>query len=231
YYDENDNEVKVKQKRGGCLKWVLYGFIVIVVLGACGAILDDGEEVTEEQKTEESKEEKVSDENEESEPAENETESEEDEKPAKEEKGDEESETKTVEDIANLRLNNVTSTDEYDGELTIIYEPDLSNNEKRMITIIKNQINQFKKDKKRKDEKNLNDYSAIVVMANTDSAVLYSIRITNDQFNELPENDIDEQIRHQYNMEDYVDQVSMLPQYRKVDLGGVIITPLIMQGV
>src|SRR5699024_8448473 len=72
YYDENGNEVKVKQKRGGCLKWLLYGFILMVVLGACGAIFDDGEEeVTEEQKTEEPKEEKVSDENEESEPAEN----------------------------------------------------------------------------------------------------------------------------------------------------------------
>ena len=55
YYDENGNEVKVKQKRGGCLKWLLYGFIVIIVLGACGAILDDGEEedVTKEQKPEE----------------------------------------------------------------------------------------------------------------------------------------------------------------------------------
>ena len=214
---ENDNEVKVKQKRGGCLKWLLYGFIVIVVLGACGAILDDGEEVTEEQKTEESKEEKVSDENEESEPAENETESEEDEKPAKEEKGDEESETKTVEDIANLKLNNVTSTDEYDGELTIIFEPDFSSNDKRMLTILTDQISQFLLDAKDNAE-NLNDYSSIVVMAYKDSAVLYSLRITNDQFNELPENDIDGQIRLQYNMEDYVDQVSMLPQYRKVDL-------------
>ena len=55
YYDENGNEVKVKQKRSGCLKWLLYGFIVIIVLGACGAILDDGEEedVTKEQKPEE----------------------------------------------------------------------------------------------------------------------------------------------------------------------------------
>lgn len=54
YYDENGNEVKVKQKRSGCLKWLLYGFIVIVVLGACGALLGDSEEeVTEEQKTEE----------------------------------------------------------------------------------------------------------------------------------------------------------------------------------
>ena len=44
YYDENGNEVKVKQKRGGCLKWLLYGFIVIVVLGACGALLGDGED-------------------------------------------------------------------------------------------------------------------------------------------------------------------------------------------
>ena len=55
-------------------------------------------------------------------------------------------------------------------------------------------------------------------MARKDSAVLYSLRITNDQFNELPENNIDEQIRVQKNMEDYVEQVSMLPQYRKVDL-------------
>lgn len=54
YYDENGNEVKVKQKSRGCLKWLLYGFIVIVVLGACGALLGDGEEeVTEEQKPEE----------------------------------------------------------------------------------------------------------------------------------------------------------------------------------
>lgn len=44
YYDENGNEVKVKQKRGGCLKWLLYGFIVMIVLGACGALLDDGED-------------------------------------------------------------------------------------------------------------------------------------------------------------------------------------------
>ena len=82
YYDENGNEVKVKQKRGGCLKWLLYGFIVIVVLGACGAILDDGEEVTEEQKTEETveKEEEKPEEDvseEESEPAENDAEDEE----------------------------------------------------------------------------------------------------------------------------------------------------------
>ena len=45
---------KNTEKRGGCLKWLLYGFIVIVVLGACGALLGDGEEeVTEEQKPEE----------------------------------------------------------------------------------------------------------------------------------------------------------------------------------
>ena len=69
YYDENGNEVKVKQKRGGCLKWLLYGFILMILLGACGALLDDGEEedVTKEQKTEETveKEEDVSDEKEE----------------------------------------------------------------------------------------------------------------------------------------------------------------------
>lgn len=40
YYDENGNEVKVKQKRGGFLKWLLYGFILMVVLGACGALLE-----------------------------------------------------------------------------------------------------------------------------------------------------------------------------------------------
>lgn len=222
YYDENGNEVKVKQKRGGCLKWLLYGFILMVVLGACGAIFDDGEEeVTEEQKTEEPKEEKVSDENEESEPAENKTESEEDEKPAEEKTEDidaeEEPETKTIEDIAKLKLNNVTSTDEYDGELTIIFEPDFSSNDKRMLTILTHQISQFLLDAKDNAE-NLNDYSSIVVMAYKDSAVLYSLRITNDQFNELPENDIDGQIQLQYNMEDYVEQVSMLPQYRKVDL-------------
>ena len=79
YYDENGNEVKVKQKRGGCLKWLLYGFILMILLGACGALLDDGEEedVTKEQNPEETveKEEDVSEE--ESEPAENDAEDEE----------------------------------------------------------------------------------------------------------------------------------------------------------
>ena len=57
YYDENGNEVKVKQKRGGCLKWLLYGFMAIILLGACGALLDDGEESITENKNESEKEE------------------------------------------------------------------------------------------------------------------------------------------------------------------------------
>ena len=202
YYDENGNEVKVKQKRGGCLKWLLYGFILMVVLGACGALLDDDEEedVTKEQKTEE-KEEK-------SEPVEEESE---------DTKEDTESEAKTIEDIANLNLNNVTETSEYDGELTITFEPFFSSNDERMLIILTEQISRFLLDAKENAE-NLDDYDSIVVMANKDSAVLYSLRITNDQFNELPENNVDEQVRVQKNMEDYVEQVSMLPQYRKVDL-------------
>ena len=222
YYDENGNEVKVKQKRGGCLKWLLYGFIVMIVLGACGALLDDGEEeVTEEQKTEEivdkeeSKEEDDSDE-EKSEPSEEETKEEEQSEPT-EEKTEDTEETKTVEDIANEDLNNVTSTDEYDGELTITFEPFFTSNDERMLIILTEQISRFLLDAKENAE-NLDDYDSIVVMANKDSAVLYSLRITNDQFNELPENNVDEQVRVQKNMEDYVEQVSMLPQYRKVDL-------------
>ena len=75
YYDENGNEVKVKQKRSGCLKWLLYGFILMVVLGACGALLDDGEEeVTEEQKTEETVEKEEDSSEEKSEPVEEESE-------------------------------------------------------------------------------------------------------------------------------------------------------------
>ena len=208
YYDENGNEVKVKQKRGGCLKWLLYGFIVMIVLGACGALLDDGEE--EEQIPEETVEkEDVSDEKEEkSEPAEEKSEDTDDE---------EELEPKTVEDIANQDLSNVTKTEEYDGELTITFEPFFSSNDERMLIILTEQISRFLLDAKENAE-NLDDYDSIVVMANKDSAVLYSLRITNDQFNELPENNVDEQVRVQKNMEDYVDQVSMLPQYRKVDL-------------
>ena len=213
YYDENGNEVKVKQKRGGCLKWLLYGFIVIVVLGACGALLDDGEE--EEQIPEETVEKEG-----ESEPVENDTEDEKSE-PVEEEsedtKEDTETEVKTIEDIANLNLNNVTKTSEYDGELTITFEPHFSSNDERMLIILTEQISRFLLEAKENAE-NLDDYDSIVVMANKDSAVLYSLRITNDQFNGLPENNIDEQIRVQKNMEDYVDQVSMLPQYRKVDL-------------
>src|SRR5699024_7304153 len=76
YYDENGNEVKVKQKRGGCLKWLLYGFILMILLGACGALLDDGEE--EEQIPEETVEKEKDDSDEEkSEPAENDAEDEE----------------------------------------------------------------------------------------------------------------------------------------------------------
>ena len=210
YYDENGNEVK--QKRGGCLKWLLYGFILMVVLGACGALLDDGEEeVTEEQKPEETveKEEDSSEEKDEkSEPVEEESEDTEE---------DTETEAKTIEDIANLNLNNVTKTSEYDGELTITFEPHFSSNDERMLIILTEQISRFLLEAKENAE-NLDDYDSIVVMAYKDSAVLYSLRITNDQFNELPENNIDEQIRVQKNMEDYVDQVSMLPQYRKVDL-------------
>ena len=118
---------------------------------------------------------------------------------------------------ADLNLNNVTETSEYDGELTITFEPFFSSNDERMLIILTEQISRFLLDAKENAE-NLDDYDSIVVMAYKDSAVLYSLRITNDQFNELPENDIDGQIRLQYNMEDYVDQVSMLPQYRKVDL-------------
>lgn len=217
YYDENGNEVKVKQKRGGCLKWLLYGFILIVVLGACGALLDDGEEeVTEEQIPEETveKEEDVSEE--ESEPAEEEAKEEEQSEPT-EEKTEDTAETKTVEDIANQDLSNVTKAEEYDGELTITFEPFFSSNDERMLIILTEQISRFLLDAKESAE-NLDDYDSIVVMANKDSAVLYSLRITNDQFNELPENNVDEQVRVQKNMEDYVEQVSMLPQYRKVDL-------------
>ena len=222
YYDENGNEVKVKQKRGGCLKWLLYGFILMILLGACGALLDDGEEeVTEEQKTEEivdkeeSKEEDDSDE-EKSEPSEEKTKEEEQSEPT-EEKTEDTEETKTVEDIANEDLNNVTKAEEYDGELTITFEPHFSSNDERMLIILTEQISRFLLDAKENAE-NLDDYDSIVVMANKDSAVLYSLRITNDQFNELPENNVDEQVRVQKNMEDYVEQVSMLPQYRKVDL-------------
>ena len=213
YYDENGNEVKVKQKRGGCLKWLLYGFMAIILLGACGALLDDGEE--EEQIPEETVEKK-----EESEPVENDTEEEKSE-PVEEESEDTkentETEAKTIEDIADLNLNNVTETSEYDGELTITFEPFFSSNDERMLIILTEQISRFLLDAKENAE-NLDDYDSIVVMANKDSAVLYSLRITNDQFNELPENNVDEQVRVQKNMEDYVDQVSMLPQYRKVDL-------------
>ena len=219
YYDENGNEVKVKQKRGGCLKWLLYGFIVMILLGACGALLDDGEEeVTEEQKTEETveKEEDVSEENEESEPAEEEAKEEKQSEPT-EEKTEDTAETKTVEDIANQDLSNVTKAEEYDGELTITFEPFFSSNDERMLIILTEQISRFLLDAKENAE-NLDDYDSIVVMAYKDSAVLYSLRITNDQFNELPENNVDEQVRVQKNMEDYVEQVSMLPQYRKVDL-------------
>ena len=208
YYDENGNEVKVKQKRGGCLKWLLYGFIVIVVLGACGVLLDDSEEeVTEEQKTE--PKEDASDEKEEkTEPIEEKSE---------DTKENTETEVKTIEDIAKLNLNNVTETSEYDGELTITFEPHFSSNDEHMLIILTEQISRFLLDAKENAE-NLDNYNSIVVMARKDSAVLYSLRITNDQFNELPENNMDEQIRVQKNMEDYVDQVSMLPQYRKVDL-------------
>ena len=213
YYDENGNEIKVKQKRGGCLKWLLYGFILMVVLGACGALLDDGEE--EEQIPEETVEKE-----EESEPVENDTEEEKSE-PAEEKSEDtddeEELEPKTVEDIANQDLSNVTKAEEYDGELTITFEPFFSSNDERMLIILTEQISRFLLDAKENAE-NLDDYDSIVVMANKDSAVLYSLRITNDQFNELPENNVDEQVRVQKNMEDYVEQVSMLPQYRKVDL-------------
>ena len=221
YYDENGNEVKVKQKRGGCLKWLLYGFILMVVLGACGALLDDGEEeVTEEQKPEEVSKD---DETKEEEKPEEDSSEEKEEKsePAEEESEDTEEDTeteaKTIEDIANLNLNNVTETSEYDGELTITFEPFFSSNDERMLIILTEQISRFLLDAKENAE-NLDDYDSIVVMANKDSAVLYSLRITNDQFNELPENNVDEQVRVQKNMEDYVDQVSMLPQYRKVDL-------------
>ena len=200
---------KDTEKRGGCLKWLLYGFIVIIVLGACGALLDDGEE--EEQKPEETVDKDEKSEEDSSEEKEEKSE------PVEEESEDIEDEPNTVEDIAKLNLNNVTETSEYDGELTIIFEPDYSSNDKRMLTILTDQISQFLLETKDNAE-NLNDYDSIVVMARKDSAVLYSLRIMNDQFNELPENDIDGQIQLQYNMEDYVDQVSMLPQYRKVDL-------------
>lgn len=219
YYDENGNEVKVKQKRGGCLKWLLYGFILIVVLGACGALLDDGEEeeITEEQKPEETVEKEKDDSDEEkSEPAEEEAKEEEQSEPT-EEKTEDTAKTKTVEDIANQDLSNVTKTEEYDGELTITFEPFFSSNDERMLIILTEQISRFLLEAKENAE-NLDDYDSIVVMAYKDSAVLYSLRITNDQFNELPENNVDEQVRVQKNMEDYVESVSMLPQYREVDL-------------
>ena len=181
---------------------------------ACGALLDDDEESITENKNESEKEEVSetveNDSEEDSEPVEEQSE-------PTEEKTEDTAETKTVEDIANLNLNNVTETSEYDGELTITFEPHFSSNDERMLIILTEQISRFLLDAKENAE-NLDDYDSIVVMANKDSAVLYSLRITNDQFNGLPENNIDEQIRVQKNMEDYVDQVSMLPQYRKVDL-------------
>ena len=83
YYDENGNEVKVKQKRGGCLKWLLYGFMAIILLGACGALLDDDEESITENKNESEKEEVSetveNDSEEDSEPVEEESEDTEDE--------------------------------------------------------------------------------------------------------------------------------------------------------
>lgn len=41
YYDENDVEVK---KRGGCLKWVGIGVLVIIVIGVLGAVFGGGDE-------------------------------------------------------------------------------------------------------------------------------------------------------------------------------------------
>ena len=187
----------------------------MILLGACGALLDDGEE--EEQIPEETVEKEKDDSDEEkSEPAEEEAKEEKQSEPT-EEKIEDTAETKTVEDIANQDLSNVTKAEEYDGELTITFEPFFSSNDERMLIILTEQISRFLLDAKENAE-NLDDYDSIVVMAYKDSAVLYSLRITNDQFNELPENNVDEQVRVQKNMEDYVEQVSMLPQYRKVDL-------------
>lgn len=41
YYDEHGNEVK---KRGGCLKWIGIGVLVIIVIAILGAIFGGGEE-------------------------------------------------------------------------------------------------------------------------------------------------------------------------------------------
>ena len=56
FYDENNMDPKDKKERNGCLKWLFYGFIAMVLLGACGAVLDDGEnnkDTVNEPKTEE----------------------------------------------------------------------------------------------------------------------------------------------------------------------------------
>ncbi|WP_462419970.1 DUF4352 domain-containing protein [Salinicoccus sp. Marseille-QA3877] len=56
----SEEERKQQKKRGGCLKWVLIIFGVLILLGACGALLsggDDATNTTPEESTEESTEE------------------------------------------------------------------------------------------------------------------------------------------------------------------------------
>ena len=40
----SDQEMKSQKKRGGCLKWVLIIFGLLILLGACGAMLGGGDE-------------------------------------------------------------------------------------------------------------------------------------------------------------------------------------------
>ncbi|WP_240921836.1 DUF4352 domain-containing protein [Jeotgalicoccus sp. S0W5] len=42
----SEQEMKSQKKRGGCLKWVLIIFGVLILLGACGAILGGGDNAT-----------------------------------------------------------------------------------------------------------------------------------------------------------------------------------------
>lgn len=182
-----------EKKKKGCLTWLLYGFIAMIVLGACGALLSDGEEeqpVAEQPKEDEKKEETTEEENE---------------------------QPKTIESIANSKLGNVTDTDEYDGELTVTFEADYTSNDKRMLTLLTDDMSRFLLDV-RDNAEDLNNYNTLVVVAEHERAPLYSVRITNEQFDNLPDNDLDGQIELQYNMENYVDSVFMRPQYRDIKL-------------
>lgn len=192
-----------EKKKKGCLTWLLYGFIAMIVLGACGALLSDGEEeqsVAEQPKEEKPKEEKK-----------------EETKEEEKEETKEEEQSKTIESIANSKLGNVIDTDEYDGELTVTFEADYTSNDKRMLTLLTDDMSRFLLDV-RDNAEDLNNYNTLVVVAEHEGAPLYSVRITNEQFNNLPENDLDGQIELQYNMENYVDSVFMRPQYRDVKL-------------